>query len=178
VAEPPARVVLVGFMGCGKSTVGPLVARRLGYVFEDMDRRIEARTGRSVSALFAERGEEGFRYEEREEARILATLERRVIAAGGGAFARPDTRAILREGAFVVWLKCDPEALFARIPKDGSRPLAANHAIMRLLLAEREPSYSQADATVDTTRATPASVADAVAVLVERRKGRGRATGR
>lgn len=167
--EPPARVVLVGFMGCGKSTVGPLVAERLGYTFEDMDQRIEARTGRRISALFAERGEEAFRDEEREEARILATLERRVIAAGGGAFARADTRTLLREGALVVWLRCDPEALFARIPADGSRPLAANHAIMRALLAEREPSYSQADATVDVTRATPVEVAERVALLIERR---------
>lgn len=167
--EPPARVVLVGFMGCGKSTVGPLVAERLGYTFEDMDQRIEARTGRRISALFAERGEEAFRDEEREEARILATLERRVIAAGGGAFARADTRALLRAGALVVWLRCDPEALFARIPADGSRPLAANHAIMRALLAEREPSYSQADATVDVTRATPVEVAERVAQLIERR---------
>jgi len=169
VPEPPARVVLVGFMGCGKSTVGPLVAERLGYTFEDMDQRIEARTGRRISALFAERGEEAFRDEEREEARILATLERRVIAAGGGAFARADTRTLLREGALVVWLRCDPEALFARIPADGSRPLAANHAIMRALLAEREPSYSQADATVDVTRATPVEVAERVALLIERR---------
>jgi len=169
VPERPARVVLVGFMGCGKSSVGPLLAERLGYTFEDMDERIEARTGRTISALFAERGEEAFRDEEREEARIVASLQRRVIAAGGGAFARDDTRALLREGALVVWLRCDPEALFARIPADGSRPLAANHAIMRALLAEREPSYSQADATVDTTQATPAEVADRVARLIEHR---------
>jgi len=169
VPERPTRVVLVGFMGCGKSTVGPLLAQRLGYVFEDMDQRIEARTGRTISALFAERGEEGFRDEERQEARILAALERRVIAAGGGAFARADTRAILQKGALVVWLRCEPDTLLALIPADGSRPLATNHAIMRALLAEREPSYSQADATVDTTRATPAEVAEGVALLIERR---------
>jgi len=174
VPERPARVVLVGFMGSGKSTVGPIVAERLGYEFEDLDRRIEARAGATVAALFAERGEEAFRTLEREEARAVAELPRRVVAAGGGAFARPETRALLQEGALVVWLRADPETLFARIPDDGSRPLAANHAIMRALLAEREPSYSLANVTVDTTGRTPAEVAERVVEQIER----GRTTAR
>jgi len=178
VAEPPSRVVLVGFMGCGKSTVGPLVAARLGYGFEDMDRRIEQRTGRTVAALFAETGEESFREEEVREARALAALDRRVIAAGGGAFARPRTRELLRQGALTVWLRCEPDVLLARIPRDGSRPLAGNHAIMRALLAEREPSYSLADVTVDTSRATPGEAADRIVELVGRRVDGGRARAR
>jgi shikimate kinase len=178
VPERPGRVVLVGFMGSGKSTVGPLVAERLGYAFEDLDRRIETRAGRTIAALFAERGEEAFRALEREEARAVAALPGRVIAAGGGAFARPETRALLQEGALVVWLRADPGTLFARIPSDGSRPLAANRDIMRALLAEREPSYSLADVTVDTTGQTPAEVADRVVEQIEQREERGRTTAR
>jgi len=165
-------------MGSGKSTVGPIVAERLGYEFEDLDRRIEARAGTTVAALFAERGEEAFRALERAEARAVAELPRRVVAAGGGAFARPETRALLQEGALVVWLRADIETLFARIPDDGSRPLAANHAIMRALLAEREPSYSLADVTIDTAGRTPAEVAERVVEQIERHDERGRTTAR
>jgi shikimate kinase len=169
VPERPTRIVLVGFMGAGKTSVGRLLAARLGYRFEDMDGRIEARTGRTVAALFAERGEEGFREEERHEARLLSGLDRRVIAAGGGAFVRAPTRALLEEGAVTVWLRCDLETLLARIPADGTRPLAGNHAIMRALLAEREPSYRLADLAVDTSRATPREVAGRIAHLIGRR---------
>jgi len=171
VGEIPTRIVLVGFMGSGKSTVGPLVAERLGYTFEDMDRRIEARTGRTIAAIFDERGEEAFREEELAEAREVSGLERRVIAAGGGAFARPATRETLRLGALVVWLRCDVETLMGRVGRDGTRPLAGNREIMRGLLAQREPSYSLADETVDTSGSSPGEVADQVVERIERRRG-------
>ena len=176
--EGPARIVLVGFMGAGKTTVGRLLAARLGYGFEDMDARIEARTGRSIAVLFAERGEEGFREEERHEARLLAGLERRVIAAGGGAFAQAPTRALLQEGAVTVWLGGDLETLLARIPADGARPLAGNRAIMQALLAEREPSYRLADLAVDTSRSTAPEVAAEIAQLIRRRAAGETARGR
>jgi len=169
VAERPTRIVLVGFMGAGKSAVGARLAERLGYQFEDMDQRIEERTGLPIAALFEERGEKGFRKEERREAAALAILDRRVVAAGGGAFAHPRTRALLRENALTVWLRCDLETLLRRIPDDGARPLAGNRAIMRALLAEREPSYRQADLAVDTEEATPQEVADLIVDLIERR---------
>lgn len=169
MAEGPARVVLVGFMGAGKSTVGRLVARRLRYAFEDMDRRIERRTGRTVAAIFREDGEEAFRALEREEAQELSRLTRRVIAAGGGAFAQAEVRALLQQGAVCVWLRGELELLIGRLPADGSRPLAGNRDIMRALLADREPSYRMADVTVDAT-GTPEEVADRVVALVRRRR--------
>jgi shikimate kinase len=169
VPERPRRVVLVGFMGSGKSSVGKLLARRLGYRFLDLDRQIEQRAGRTVADLFREEGEQAFRTREREEARALLGLDRTVVAAGGGAFAHPDTRALLREGALTVWLRCDPDTLEARIRPDGSRPLAGNRAIMRALLAEREPSYREADVTVDGSSGTPREVADRIFGLVEER---------
>ncbi|HXY38450.1 MAG TPA: shikimate kinase [Vicinamibacteria bacterium] len=166
--EDRSRVVLVGFMGCGKSTVGRLVARRLGWAFEDMDRRIEQHAGRPVAAIFAEEGEQAFRALEREEARALQRESRCVVAAGGGAFTRDDTRALLQDGAVTVWLRVGLETALARLPQDGSRPLAGSRDIMRALLAEREPSYSRADVTVDGG-APPEEVAERVLALVRGR---------
>lgn len=175
MGERPTRVVLVGFMGSGKTAVGARLARRLGYRFEDMDRRIEERTGRSIPSIFQEQGEEAFRAEEEREAQTLGTLERRVIATGGGAFVREATRARLQEGAVTVWIRGDLETLLERIRPDGTRPLAGNRAIMRTLLAEREPSYRLADLVVDTSRETnPGRVAEQIAVLIEQRFARER----
>ena len=169
MAERPTRVVLVGFMGSGKTSVGRVLARRLCYRFEDMDRRIEERTGRAVADIFREEGEEAFREMEREEAQALASLPGRVVATGGGAFTRPATRALLQEGALTVWLRCDLERILARVPADGSRPLAGNRDIMRALLADREPSYGMADVTVEAT-GTPEEVADRIVALVRGRR--------
>jgi shikimate kinase len=162
-------VVLVGFMGCGKTSVGRLLARRLGYAFEDMDRRIERRAGRTIAEIFRDEGEEAFRAMEHEEALALSRLRDRVVAAGGGAFARPETRALLQQGALTVWLRCDLERILTRVPADGSRPLAGNRDIMRALLAEREPSYRMADVAVEASAGTPREVADRIIGLIEGR---------
>ena len=175
--DRPARVVLVGFMGSGKTSVGRVLARRLGYRFEDMDRRIEERTGRTVADIFRDDGEEAFREMEHEEAQALAALTGRIVATGGGTFTRSATRALLQEGALTVWLRCDLERILARVPADGSRPLAGNRGIMRALLAEREPSYRMADVAVDASAGTPREVADRIVGLVEGR-GRKRTSGR
>jgi shikimate kinase len=162
----PERIVLVGFMGSGKSTVGPLLAARLGWGFRDLDAWIEARAGRSVAELFGE-GEEAFRRLEVEAARDAGALTSHVVAAGGGAFAAAETRALLRSGrACAVWLRCGLAALLARIPGDGSRPLAGSRETMAALLAEREPSYRLADWTVDTTTAAPDEVARRIVGIV------------
>jgi shikimate kinase len=154
----PSRVVLVGFMGAGKSTVGPAVARALGFGFLDLDQALERRLGLSVPELFRTRGEAAFRAQELEEARAAGGLERHVIAAGGGAFARDETREVLRSGAFSVWLRCGLATVYDRIPTDGSRPLAMDRATIAELFAQRESSYRQADRVVDAEQ-DPASVA-------------------
>jgi shikimate kinase len=150
---PKDRIVLVGFMGSGKSTVGRIVARHLGWGFIDMDERIEERAGRRIAEIFQELGEASFRQEELQVARELQTAARLVIATGGGAFAQAETREALRAGAFTVYLAGDFETLALRVPADGSRPLAADREIMRRLLEEREPSYRSADLIVDATEA-------------------------
>ena len=168
--DPPARIVLVGFMGAGKSTIGKRLARRLEYRFEDLDRRIEARTGRRVAAIFQEDGEAAFRKLELEEAQAVGSLTGVVVAAGGGAFAQEATRQALQEGARTVWLQCSLEAALRRVPTDGSRPLAGNREIMRALLAEREPSYRRADVAVDTSRRTPREVVERIVELLSGRE--------
>ena len=165
--ERPARVILVGFMGAGKSAVGRRLARRLKYRFVDLDTRIEKRAGKKIAELFREQGEPAFRALEQEEAAAVTEMENVVVAAGGGACAAPATRALLQKRALTVWLQCDLETILARVRLDGSRPLAGNREIMRALLAEREPSYRQADVTVDTSRRKPREVVDRIVELIE-----------
>jgi shikimate kinase len=175
-ARRPARVVLVGFMGAGKTTIGPLVAQRLGWSFVDLDDEIQAAAGRSVPEIFATLGEPAFRLKEREAAERLSTREQLVLATGGGAFTVPETRRVLQQGALTVWLRCQIEALLRRIPADGSRPLAANRATILPLLVGREPSYALADLIVDTTRTAPADVARIVAEAVVHGRNEGEGT--
>jgi shikimate kinase len=167
------RVVLVGFMGSGKSTVGPLLAESLGWGFLDMDQAIERRAGRPVPALFAEKGEEAFRQLELQVAEEACGLDRHVVAAGGGAFVQPATRTALQKEALVVWLKVDLDTATRRIPADGRRPLAGNRDIMQELLALREPAYALADLTVDASDGAPATVARRVEAGLRERGLRG-----
>jgi len=155
--------VLIGFMGAGKTTVGPLVAARLGWSFVDLDSEVEADQGRRVADIFAASGEAAFRRAERAAAERVTARTSLVLAAGGGAFAHPETRAALQRGALTVWLRCDLDALLARIPADGSRPLAANRATIGALLRGREADYTLADLVVDTTRTSPEVVASVIA---------------
>ena len=175
-ADRPARIVLVGFMGAGKSTVGPLAAQRLGWAFLDLDDDIEAAAGRTVPEIFATDGEAAFRAAERASAERAGRRERLVLATGGGAFTVPETRRVLQQGALTVWLRCALDALLARIPADGSRPLAANRATIEPLLMGREASYALADLTVDTTHTAPADVARIIAEAATRGRREGGGT--
>jgi shikimate kinase len=166
----PSRIVLIGFMGAGKSTVGPRVAELLGWTFRDMDQVIEERFGLSVPEIFRLHGESVFRAEERRIAEEIARTPGLVVAAGGGAFTFADTREALRAGAFTVWLRCELAQVLDRIPLDGSRPLAPDRETIVRLYGERQPSYRQADWVVDTTTTGPDVVARAV---VEAFLGRG-----
>jgi shikimate kinase len=168
----PERIVLVGFMGAGKTTVGPLVAEALGWTFLDLDQELARRAGASIPELFRTRGEAAFREQERLLAEEAKSLERHVLAAGGGAFAQEATREALRTGAFTVWLACGLEALLDRLAPDGSRPLATDRETIAGLFVQRESSYRQADCRVDAEQ-TPAAVArDVVDAYRARTAGR------
>jgi len=166
VADPPRRVVLVGFMGSGKTAVAPALAALLGWEHLDMDVEIERQTGLAVAEIFRQRGEAAFRAEERALAVRLASREGLVIAAGGGAFAHPATREALRRDAATVWLRCDLETVMSRIPDDGSRPLAGSRETIAALFAAREPSYRLADWAFDAARLPPEALAREIADAV------------
>jgi shikimate kinase len=162
----PERVVLVGFMGAGKTTVGARLAAILGWDFVDLDREIEARTGRRVAEISDASGEDAFRRLEIQAAREASARRRVVVAAGGGAFAQDETRRLLQTGALTVWLRCALDTLLARIAPDGRRPLARNRATIEPLLAAREAFYRLADVAIDTTDRSVDAVARAVADVV------------
>ena len=161
-----ARIVLVGFMGAGKTTVGRHLAGILGWDFVDLDALIVEGAGKPVAAIFRDDGEAAFRALEREAA-VDATRDRFVvIAAGGGAFVAEGTRAVLSAGAVTVWLRCALPVLLARIGTGGGRPLAGSRETITALLTEREPFYRLADLVVDTSSAEAPEVAMDIATAV------------
>jgi shikimate kinase len=147
------NVILVGFMGAGKSTVGRLLARRLGLCFVETDDMITAGEGKTIPEIFAEHGEEHFR---RLEAAALDALDEKrghVIATGGGFPCRPGVMERLRALGTVVWLAAEFEALYERANRLGGRPMLATRspAETAALYEARKPYYSQAHLAVDVS---------------------------
>jgi len=144
-------IVLIGMMGAGKSSIGRRLAARLGVPFVDADAEIEAAAGMTIEDIFADYGEASFRSgETRVIARLLETGPR-VVATGGGAFMNPETRGIIRRNGVSIWLKADFDVLFRRVKRRDDRPLlktADPAETLRQLMAERDPIYAQADASV------------------------------
>ncbi len=157
---PP--VVLVGFMGAGKSTVGRLVAARLGLVFADSDDVVRQRTGRTPREIFATDGEAAFRALERQVVRDLVMgRPAGVVALGGGAVEDAGTRQVLRD-ARVVHLDVSFEQVRARVGDDPDRPVLARPDLPDLFAARRAVYDEVADVVVATDGLTPAAVADHV----------------
>jgi shikimate kinase len=145
---PPRNLVLIGFMGCGKSTVGRKLQAMLGYPLLDTDHLIEACAGRSINEIFAAEGEPAFRAMESEVLAELAsqTQERRIIATGGGIVTRAENRELLRKLGFVVWLRAPVATLLQRVARNQERPLlhtADQRGRVESLLAERTPLYQE-----------------------------------
>ena len=148
-------IVLIGYRGSGKTTVGRALAGRLGSGFVDTDEWVVRRAGRSIRDIFADQGEGAFRDLESAVVREAAVLHGHVVALGGGALGREENRMALREkGHKVVYLRCEPEELLRRIRSDpataANRPnlthLAGGIEEIRALLAVREPSLARRDA--------------------------------
>jgi len=163
------NIVLVGFMGTGKSAVGRLLAGRLGWSFVDMDAVIEERAGKRIDQIFADEGEPAFRSREHALVSELALQDRLVIATGGGVVLNPDhVKAFSRTGR-VVCLEADPEVLWQRVSASGHRPLLETpdkRERMLALLESRQPLYRAIPCRMDTTRLLPEQVADAVLALI------------
>jgi shikimate kinase len=144
-------IVLVGMMGAGKSTIGRRLAARLGVPFLDADSEIEAAAGMSISDIFEVHGEPHFRDG---EARVIARLldgGPAVLATGGGAFMREDTRNRVGAKAVSIWLKADADIIMRRVRRRADRPLlqtADPEATVGRLISEREPIYQHADLTI------------------------------
>lgn len=161
----PARVVLVGLMAAGKSTVGRLLARRTGYGFVDLDARVEETTGRPVPEIFREEGEERFRELEARATRALDDRREVIVATGGGWMARPELRSRW-DDAVRVWLRVEPEEAVRRLGAglatrpmlDPGDPVGA----ARRLLERRRADYARAELAVDTGERGPEEVAATV----------------
>lgn len=162
---------IIGFMGAGKTTVGALVAERLGRTFLDLDAEIEREQGTTVAQLFATLGESGFRDAERTALTRVAELPGVVVACGGGVVTDDGSHAILRERGVVVYLQVSPEEAIARVGRELSgRPLLRDGGLSTAaaLLKSRERLYeAAADLVVDTADRTPSEIADEVVTLVE-----------
>lgn len=141
-------ITLVGMPGCGKSTIGRLLARRLGLVFVDSDQVIEQHLGCAIRCYFEREGEGSFRnIEEAVLREILVEKKYGVLATGGGAVLRVTNRERMRASSYVVYLRASPEEIFRRIQHDKKRPLLQVQDPLKRLseqYAERDPLYRQA----------------------------------
>ncbi|KEF29739.1 MAG: shikimate kinase AroK [Gammaproteobacteria bacterium] len=155
----PKRVVLVGPMGAGKSTIGRMLAKELGYRFLDSDRIIEDRCGANIPWIFDVEGEEGFRQRETAMLDELSLEERTVLATGGGAVMKPENHSLLKKDAVVIYLKTSLEQQVERTRKDRNRPLLQNDdpvGVLTRLFKIRDPLYKKlADIVMHTDRKSP-----------------------
>ncbi|MCW3480054.1 shikimate kinase AroK [Neisseriaceae bacterium JH1-16] len=154
--ELAGNFFLVGLMGAGKTTVGRALARRAGKTFYDSDHEIEARTGVRIATIFDIEGETRFRDREVSVIADLVQMNNIVLATGGGAVLRPETRRNLQSHGTVIYLRANIDDLLARTQHDKNRPLlqtADPRAKLAALFAERDPLYCEvADLIVDTTQ--------------------------
>ena len=161
------RVLLVGMMGSGKTTIGRLLARRLGWRHVDSDAQVEAATGRGVAQIFAEEGEAAFRVQEaRALAEAVASPEPSVVSVAGGAVLDPANRALIRDAGCVVWLRARPVTLARRVGSGAGRPLLDGDPAGNLarLDAVRRPLYEEvAEHAVDVDDLAPEKVVDMIA---------------
>jgi shikimate kinase len=160
------NLVLVGFMGSGKSSVGKLVAHRLGFQFCDCDGVVVERSGMEISDIFAKHGEAYFRDLESRALESFTHLNRCVISTGGGAVLRQSNRELLRQIGLVVLLTAREEVIFDRACRNSKRPLlktADPRKTINEMLAQRAPAYeAAAQVRIDTSELTHEQAADAV----------------
>ncbi len=169
--EPGGNVVLIGFMGSGKSTMGIRLSYQLRYALEDTDKLIEARAGKSISDIFAQEGEEAFRQMETELLEKLAEKKgQRIYSVGGGTPVRAVNRPLLKKLGTVVYLRTRPETVYERLKDDTTRPLLQGEdplGKIRRLMAEREQAYIEtADVVLDVDEMTAEQVVERIARCV------------
>ena len=147
-------IVLTGMMGCGKTSTGKLLARVLKFNFIDVDTEIEKDEKKTITQIFNDKGEQYFRFLEKEKIEEYSKLKKTVLSLGGGAFEDEKTRELLMKNGIVIYLKTTPEAIFKRIHSEIHRPLLRkNFSVdtIAFILKKRVKNYKQAHHTIETT---------------------------
>jgi shikimate kinase len=179
MTEPKHIIYLAGFMGSGKSTIGPELARRLGYKFVDIDDLIEEAEGISIRDIFKHHGEAYFRGTEKKVLTELARSDRKmVVGLGGGTLTNEESRQVVRKGGVLVYLKASPNKIFERVRKKRNRPMllspegapltdAELSARVESLLREREAGYMEASIVVSTSELTVSKSVEEIALKLK-----------
>ena len=159
------NVILTGFMGTGKTSLGKLLATKLGRPFVDIDKKIEAEQKLSIPKIFEQFGEEHFRALEKSAVKELSERRGLVIATGGGTIKDEENLRLLKSSGVLICLTTEPEEIFNRTARRGERPVLDGGGDERLatikkLLAERKKFYDRADYQVDTTEWSPLQIID------------------
>ena len=169
-------IVMIGIMGCGKSSVGRRLAAALSLKFVDADEEIEKAAGKTIPEIFADYGESHFRDRECRVIERLLGSGPQVLATGGGAFMRAETRDMIADHGISIWLKAELPVLMNRVMRRDNRPLlktANPKETMRKLMAQRYPVYAMADITVESRDAShEAVVRDALEALKKHFRGK------
>lgn len=173
------NIVLIGFMGSGKTTVGLRLSYRLRMPVEDTDKLIELREGKKISDIFAKEGEEYFRQKETQMLEEISTRKyNRIISVGGGTPVRPENRPLLKKCGIVVYLRIKPETVYARLKNDTTRPLLQCEAPLsriRELMDARRAAYEEcADIIVDVDSMTMESILQYLTEEIQKKQGQER----
>ena len=162
-------IYLVGFMGCGKTSVGELLAERLAWDFVDLDSEIERKMGSRIVEIFDQLGEPAFRALESQalvkQLDLIKQSQARVVALGGGAFVDARNRATIERSGISIWLDGTAEELWEHVSDNDERPLARDRAAFEALHRKRRPDYEQADFRVDIGSRTSEEIVEAISQL-------------
>lgn len=165
------NIVLIGFMGTGKTSVGKAIAKKLGFEFVDVDEVIEKTTGMDIAEIFSRFGESRFRDIEAETIKLITQKKGQVIATGGGVVLRDENMERLKENGVIFCLQASENVIFERVKGTKNRPLLQvenPEKRIKELLQQRMPLYEKADFLVDTSGLTPEEVAEKIIKEYER----------
>jgi shikimate kinase len=173
------NIILTGFMGSGKTSVGKLLAKKLDYKFVDLDKLIVERVGKSINDIFAEKGEKYFRDIETKIVKEISLDDKQVVATGGGVVLRTENMDALEKSGQIIYLHVSPEVVYERLKYDDSRPLLkVKDPLQKIkeLLDKREPYYKRNNFMIDTSNMTVEEVVQEIVkeifVFISRYKAR------